>query len=163
MILPIESSTLARSTVHATNVVVVYIHACMHTPSLVQFTRSSVDISSILREYYIYIYIIHVMNETYDLVWLLSRVQILVSTSSYGSSTLVRIRITRIVELTNSIMHSYGYCYAYYTCTLVVCIHDVCICMRMNTVRAVYILCIRARRTRVCMHSGWYIYIYNII
>ena len=56
MILPIESSTLARSTVHATNVVVVYIHACMHTPSLVQFTRSSVDISSILREYYIYIY-----------------------------------------------------------------------------------------------------------
>ena len=134
----------------------------MHTPSLVQFTRSSVDISSILREY-IYIYIIHVMNETYDLVWLLSRVQILVSTSSYGSSTLVRIRITRIVELTNSIMHSYGYCYAYYKCTLVVCIHDVCICMRMNTVRAVYILCIRARRTRVCMHSGWYIYIYNII
>lgn len=89
----------------------------------------------------------------------LARVQILVSTSSYGSSTLVRISITRIVDLTNSIMHSYGYCYAYYKCTLVVCIHDVCICMRMNTV---YILCIRARRTRVSMHSGC-IYIFIIL
>ena len=59
------SSTLARSTVHATNVVVVYIHACMHTPSLVQFTRSSVDISSI-RSYY-EIIIIYIYNTCHEL------------------------------------------------------------------------------------------------